>query len=326
MSHVPDWQRGLALALTTAIFWGLLPIALTVVLTGTDAFTLTALRFLTAAVILGLILARNRTLPDLATLRGPALALILIALAGLVANFILFLVGLKLTSPTITQVVIQLSPMLLLLGGVIVFGERLTARRWLGFALLIVGMMIFFNRRLPELVHPQGQLGLGVLVIALGSFVWACYGLAQKQLLRTMGSQQILLLLYAGAAIVLLPFSALADVGRFSLLQWGMLAFCCINTVIAYGALAEAMKAWDVSRVSAVITITPLFTMLSVWLFRSAWPGIIHPEQLNALSIAGAVVVVLGSALTALGGVQRTAEAKSVVEAPEQRSGNQRCV
>jgi drug/metabolite transporter (DMT)-like permease len=319
MTHAPDWKRGLALALTTAIFWGLLPIALTIVLTGTDAFTLTALRFITAAIILGLILARNRALPDLASLRGPVLVLVLVALAGLVGNFILFLVGLKLTSPTITQVVVQLSPVLLLLGGVVVFGERLTPRRWLGFALLIVGLLIFFNRRLPELVHPKERLGLGVIVIALGSFVWACYGLAQKELLRTMGSQQLLLLLYTGSAIVLLPFSALADVGRFSLLQLGMLAFCCINTVIAYGALAEAMKQWDVSRVSAVITVTPLFTILSVWLFTSIWPEIIHPERLNALSIAGAVVVVLGSALTALGGVERPA---AVASAPEEGLSN----
>jgi drug/metabolite transporter (DMT)-like permease len=310
MNPVPDWKRGFALALTTAIFWGLLPIGLTIVLTGTDAYTLTALRFLTAAVILGLILARNRTLPSLASLRGPGLVLILIALAGLLGNFILFLVGLKLTSPTITQVVIQLSPVLLLLGGVVVFGERLTPRRWLGFVLLIAGMLLFFNRRLPELLNSQG-LGFGVLVVVIASIVWACYGLAQKQLLRTMGSQQILLLLYAGAAILLLPFSALGDLGRFNLLQLGMLAFCCINTVIAYGALAEAMKQWDVSRVSAVITVTPLFTMLSVWLFTSAWPGIIHPEQLNALSIAGAVIVVLGSALTALGGVERAAAEES---------------
>ena len=311
MNHVSDWKRGLALALTTAIFWGLLPIALTIVLTGTDAYTLTALRFLTAAVILGLILARNRTLPSLTSLRGPVLVLILVALGGLVGNFILFLVGLKLTSPTITQVVIQLSPVLLLLGGVVVFGERLTPRRWAGFALLLAGMLIFFNRRLPELVHAQGTLGFGVLVVVIGSVVWACYGLAQKQLLRTMGSQQLLLLLYTGAAILLLPFSALADVGRLNLLQLGMLAFCCINTLIAYGALAEAMKQWDVSRVSAVITITPLFTMLSVWLFTSAWPEIIHPERLNALSIAGAVIVVMGSALTALGGVARAAAAES---------------
>jgi hypothetical protein len=51
--------------------------------------------------------------------------------------------------------------------------------------------------------------------------------------------------------------------------------------------------------------------MLSVWLFTSAWPEIIHPERLNALSIAGAVIVVMGSALTALGGVARAAAAES---------------
>ena len=44
------WQLGLALALTTAVFWGLLPIALKVTLAGMDAWTLTWYRFTTAAI------------------------------------------------------------------------------------------------------------------------------------------------------------------------------------------------------------------------------------------------------------------------------------
>ena len=47
------WQLGLALALTTAVFWGLLPIALKVTLTGMDAWTLTWYRFTSAAIALG---------------------------------------------------------------------------------------------------------------------------------------------------------------------------------------------------------------------------------------------------------------------------------
>jgi drug/metabolite transporter (DMT)-like permease len=39
------WKLGLALALTTALCWGLLPIALKIVLAGMDAWTITWYRF-----------------------------------------------------------------------------------------------------------------------------------------------------------------------------------------------------------------------------------------------------------------------------------------
>ncbi len=39
------WQLGFIMSLTTAVLWGLLPIALKVVLTGLDAYTITWCRF-----------------------------------------------------------------------------------------------------------------------------------------------------------------------------------------------------------------------------------------------------------------------------------------
>ena len=57
------WQLGLALALTTAVCWGLLPIALKITLDGMDAWTLTWYRFATAAAVLGAFLAWRRRLP-----------------------------------------------------------------------------------------------------------------------------------------------------------------------------------------------------------------------------------------------------------------------
>jgi len=298
------WKLGLSLALTTSICWGLLPIALTICLTAADAYTITWFRFLTAALILGAWLARNHNLPHLKTVLHTRLGLFCIALAGLAGNFTLYLIGLHLTTPTISQIVGQLSPVFLLLGGVLVFREHLSAQRWIGFTLLLGGMLFFFNRRLPELIHVTGPLGYGVAILASASLVWASYALAQKQLLKKLDSPQILFLLYGGAAIVLLPLASPADLARLNLLQGGMLTFCCLNTLVAYGALAEALKYWEVARVSAVLSLTPLFTLASTWLFTQAWPGIIRPEQLNALSIAGTLLVVFGSAVTALGASQ----------------------
>jgi drug/metabolite transporter (DMT)-like permease len=76
-----------------------------------------------------------------------------------------------------------------------------------GFGLLLVGLPLFFNRRLPELTHLDAGLGYGVALLVLASVIWSIYGLAQKLLLRKMQAQQVLLLLYMGSTLLLLPFS-----------------------------------------------------------------------------------------------------------------------
>jgi drug/metabolite transporter (DMT)-like permease len=296
------WRLGLTLALITALCWGVLPIALTLALDGMDAYTITWYRFAVATVVLGGILAATHRLPSVRTLGRTGWLLLAIALFGLVANYILYLIALEHATPTVNQTVIQLSPLCLLLGGLVLFKERFTRRQWLGFAILLPGLVLFFNDRLPELADLSGGLGLGVVLLVCAAVVWAAYALAQKQLLKSLNSQQILLLLYVGAVVVLMPVSNPGEIRGLAPLPMWMLVFSCANTLVAYGAFAEALEHWEVSRVSAVLALAPLFTLLGMWLVETFTPGLIEPERLNSLSIAGALLVVTGSALTALGG------------------------
>ncbi len=295
------WKLGLAFAVVTAAFWGVLPIALTITLRAVDPVTITWLRFLTASVMLGAVLAALGRLPKLASIGGKGWLVLGLALFGLAGNFVIYVIALGHASPTINQVVTQLSPILLMLGGIAVFHERFSPIRWAGFALLLVGLPLFFNRRLPELMNLHSGLGLGVALLVLCSFIWAIYGLAQKWMLRRLQSQQILLLLYAASALVLWPAAHPAAILKVDTLQAWMLAFSCANTVVAYGAFAEALKHWEASRVGATLTLTPLFTMAAMWILEHLEPGLVKPEQLNLLSVVGALIVVGGSMLCALG-------------------------
>jgi drug/metabolite transporter (DMT)-like permease len=240
-------------------------------------------------------------LPTLGFIGGQGWMMLLVALGGLVGNFVLYVVALTYASPTINQVVTQLSPLLLMLGGIVVFHERFTLRQWIGLGLLVVGLPLFFNRRLPELMTMRSGLGLGVWLLVLASTIWSVYGLAQKYMLRKLQGQQILLLLYVGAAIVLAPLAHPSAIAHLNTLQWWLLAFACANTVVAYGAFAEALRHWEASRVGATLTLTPLFTMVTMWIIEHTAPGLVKPEQLNVVSVTGALVVVGGSMLCALG-------------------------
>ena len=294
------WQLGFTMSLTTAVLWGFLPIALKVVLTGMDAYTITWWRFAISMLGLGAFLAWRGQLPRLRGAGQGAWMVLGIALVTLLANYVLYLIALDHTTPSVAQVVIQLAPLLLLLGGVFVFRERFAPRQWLGFVVLGIGMLLFFNRRLPELARPTEGLGLGVALMIVAAIAWAIYGLAQKRLLTVFTSRQVLWMLYIGATIALFPAAAPKTVLGLNGLQLSMLAFCCANTLIAYGAFGEALHYWDVSRVSAVLATAPLFTMASMWLIdRLGWE-LLPPEGLNALSIVGALAVVAGSMTCAL--------------------------
>jgi drug/metabolite transporter (DMT)-like permease len=295
-----NWRLGFTLSLTTAALWGLLPIALKVVLEAMDAYTIVWWRFAVAMAGLGGFLAWRGALPKIRGAGRAAIALVAAATLTLIGNFVLYLVALDHVTPSVTQVVIQLAPLLLLVGGVLVFGERLGGPQWAGFVVLAAGLVLFFNARLPELLRPSEGLGLGVALTVGAAVSWAIYGLAQKQLQRHFSAQQVLFMIYVGATVLLLPAAKPAEIGALDGLQLGMFAFCCANTLAAYGAFVEALYYWDVARVSAVIATAPLFTLGAMWFVEWMGLGIVPPEGLNALSVAGALMVVAGSIACAL--------------------------
>lgn len=293
-------RLGFTLSLTTAVLWGLLPIALKVVLEGMDAYTIVWWRFAVAMAGLGAFLAWRGQLPRLAGSGRFALALLAVATLALIGNYVLYLVALDHVTPSVTQVVIQLAPLMLLVGGVLVFREPFRRAQWAGFVVLIAGLLLFFNERLPELAHPSKGLGLGVALTLAAAVSWAAYGLAQKKLHEHFSAQQVLWIIYVGAVVLMLPVSAPATILDLDGLQLGMLAFCCVNTLAAYGSFGEALYHWDLSRVSAVLATAPLFTIGAMWAVERSGLDLVPPEGLNALSIVGALLVVAGSMTCAL--------------------------
>ena len=293
-------KLGLPLTLLTAACWGVLPIALKLALQGMDPVTITWYRFAVAALILGTILAMTGQLPALHSLSRRIWLLFALAAAGLAGNYVFYLVALSHTTPSVAQVVSQLAPVFLLLGGMVLFGERFSTRQWTGFSLLILGLALFFNRQLPEVLTLSTDTGLGVAIMVLATIMWAAYGLAQKQLTKHLKPQQILWLVYLGAVLVLFPEASVGQLGDLDALQFWMLIFCCANTLIAYGAFAEALKHWEVSRIGAVLALVPLFTLAGMWCVERFVPGLLEPERLNTLNTLGVLLVVGGSAICAL--------------------------
>lgn len=294
------WKRGLLLAMIAAVGWGALPITLKLTLGGLDPYTITWYRLIVATLFLGAALKLAGGLPNLKGRSQGVWAMLAVAFIGLTANYILYIEGLSHTTPGVAQIVIQLGPMLFLLCGPLVFKERFSVWQWVGFAVLMTGMLLYFNRRLPELLNVSAGTGLGVALIVLAALLWVAYGLAQKQLTEKFEPQQILLLIYSGAVVVLFPAARLGDIRNVNALEAWMLILSCANTLVSYGAFAEALKRWEVSRVGAVVSLAPLFTFAWEWLAAKLSPGLLPSEGLTILSALGALLVVGGSTVCAL--------------------------
>jgi drug/metabolite transporter (DMT)-like permease len=296
-----NWRSGLALSLLTVFLWGILPLALSIVLQALDVYTLTWFRFLLSFVLLAIYLGVSRQLPIIATMRSPTFKLLAIAIVFLSTNYLLFVQGLAQTSANNAEVLIQIAPVAFGLGAIAFFKEKYTLQQWSGLAVLTFGFIVFFHEQLNNLLTAPRKylIGSGLLIIA--AIAWAIYALAQKQLLQKLSSSSIMLFIYGGCSLLFTPLAKPQLI--FALSPWHLAAliFCGLNTLVAYGAFAEALEHWEASKISAVAAITPIVTFIAVDLVSSIAPQVIKPEKLTFLAIIGGIMVVSGSIAIALG-------------------------
>lgn len=295
-----NWKLGLGFTLLTVLMWGLLPVALKIVLEVMDPVTISWYRFSLSALIALFWYGYKRIGPVKNLLFSQSWPLTAVAVGGLLCNYLLYIWGLDHITPGAAQILIQLAPLLLLIGSVILFKESFSAMQWLGVTVLIVGMLLFFHQRLTSLVLTSDEYLTGILLIVGAAVTWAFYGLAQKKLMATHNAKDLLFLICVAGTALLLPLSEPRQIRILDPTELALLVFCGLNTIIAYGSFGLALTYWQSSRVSAVLPIAPLLTLLFTATLNH-WQLIDIPsEPLDWLGSLGALLVVGGAAVAAL--------------------------
>ncbi|MDU8924543.1 DMT family transporter [Pasteurellaceae bacterium LIM206] len=291
---------GFLFALITAMAWGSLPVALKNVLSVMDAKTIVWYRFLVASVSIFLLLKLTKSLPSRSQFSVRYCQLAVIGVLGLAGNFFLFNTSLNYIEPSVTQIFIHLSSFLMLICGVFVFKEKLGLHQKIGLVILILGLCLFFNDKF-DILFGVNDYSFGIFISISAAVVWVAYGIAQKLMSRQFNAQQILLIMYVGCVFVFTPFAEFSQMKGLSGFALVCFIYCCLNTMIGYGAYAEALNRWDVSKVSVVITLVPLFTILFSHVMHWVNPEHFDVPHLNSVSYIGAFVVVLGAIVSAIG-------------------------
>jgi drug/metabolite transporter (DMT)-like permease len=294
------------MALITALSWATLPVALKITLEQLDPYTLTWFRFLVAALCMLAWVGMRRGLGAFAGLGGRRWGMLLVAALGLIGNYVFYLLGVQHTTPGNAQLLIQLAPLLMALGGIFVFRESYKPAQWAGLGVIVLGLLLFFREQLAHAVSGR-DYAFGSMLVGVAAVVWALYALLQKQLLTRLDSPSIQLFIYALAAVLLLPLAHPRALLALDARHAWLLAFCSINTLVAYGAFAEALAHWQASRVSAVLAVTPLLSLATIAALHALSPASVAAETVGAFGYTGAALVVLGSAMCSLLGNSRPA-------------------
>ena len=299
------WRLGLALALVTAACWSTLPVALKVMLAELDPFTLTWIRFVIAGGVMLAWLAARDGLGGFATLDRRRWSLLALAGVLLIGNYVFYLLGVQHSTPGNAQLLIQLAPLLMALGGILVFRERYRPGQWLGLAVIVAGLWLFFRDQSGHSSVRGHEYALGSTMVVMAAVVWAGYALIQKQLLMRLSSPAIMLFIYLLASLLLLPLAHPASLLRLDGLGYALLGFCALNTLVAYGAFAEALVHWEASRVSTVLALTPLLSLAVISGVHGLAPMSVAAESVGTIGYVGALLVVAGSAMSALLGARK---------------------
>jgi drug/metabolite transporter (DMT)-like permease len=295
-----DHRKGLIFALITASFWGFMAIVLKVITDDLSPLTVVWFRFSLAFLLLALWSLFFRR-ADFRIFTRPPLLLFLAALF-LALNYTGFIAGIKYVSPSTAQIFIQTGPVSFAFAGIVLFREHVNWRHLAGFVFVVGGMVLFYSEQLRELGSGAENLGLGILLVLGGGISWAGFATSQKALLKSLPPGQINLFVFGACSLALLPFARLSSLGDTNPVHWIILVYLGLNTVLAYGSLALAIKYTEAARVSVIITLNPLITFLTMAILGGLEVRWIAPEAFTLPGMLGAVSVIGGAIVVILAG------------------------
>lgn len=294
--------KGFIYAFSCTLLWAALPIALKQVMDFMPPLSILWFRFATAALALGIYLYFQDGLPRKRSLRWMNLRLIIPATLCLAINFYFYNLSLKYISPAVSQVSGQILPFLMIAAGWFVFKEPFSKYQKIGAVILACGLLLFFNTRLISFFDGENPaLVKGLLLSVSASAVWVIYAIAQKLLMHRFYPQQVLFMIYFGCFLCFSPSVEFHSILTLDIFALFCLIFCCLNTVLAYGAYAQAVKYWNLSKISATTATGPIFTILFSDIAHLITPNRFASAPLNTIAYFGVIVVIAGAVFSTLG-------------------------
>lgn len=276
--------RDIGVAVVMNLLWGFNIIAVKMAVDSIEPMTAALLRQTIVLIVCGswlrIVPGRMKELITLGVMTG-ALFFVVINLSLKVA-----------TNVSALAIAGQLGVPFSMLLAVVVLKEKIHAYRIAGVALSLagVGILVFDPRVASELP--------GILLTALGSFIWACSSLVQRNL---RGVPVLTMYAWIGfvGTILLLPIAlvlepqGIANIPHIPLKSFGWVAFSAIgSTVIGHGSMSWLLQRHPISAVTPLTLAAPVVSVIAASLF--------FRTPLTPLMILGGVVALTGVSIVTL--------------------------
>lgn len=262
------------------VLWGGSSVAAKYALGSFGPFTVGALRFLPAGMLLLWLSRAERRRTPYRHDDWPAF--LFMGLVGTALTYGIFNSGLNQTTATDSSLLFACEPLLLALFACFFLKERLMARQWSGLLLGVAGIGLIAGR------------AEGNWLVLLALCCESTTGVLGKRLVAIYPGLSIIAAQMLLGSCLLLPLAGWEIIRRPPVLTWqavaGLLYLCLVCSALCYGVWYHALKRVPVSLLGVFILVQPLTGPLYGWVLRH--------EPLRPDSALGGALVILGIVLT----------------------------
>jgi RarD protein len=272
--------------LVPVALWGASFVATKQLLDELSPLTLIYMRLLLGVFIISLVaLKRKRSF----SINAPDAKGIFIL--ALVACFHLWIqvTGLQYTSASNTGWIIGITPVFMVILGLIFFKEKMSILQTSGIFISFAGLLLLVSK--GDISSIDFVSNKGDMMILMSAFTWSVYSLVGKKV--TLNYPPMITIFYVFLTMIILfsPFTIrvtnLEQVIQLSIVGWGALAFLGILcSGLAYVLWAEAMNEMPASKVGAFLYLEPFVTVFVAW--------ILLKEEITLLMLLSGLVILGG--------------------------------
>lgn len=215
---------------------------------------------------------------------------LLCALFGMVINMQAFFMGLELSTPINSSVLVTTTPIIVVVLSAFIIKEKIQMLRASGILIGLVGALLLVLYG-PQEQHDARNIPLGNTLFLVNSFFFGLYLILVKKLLDKYHPFTLMKWLFLLGVIINFPFS----IQKFLEVDWGNLPFEAIwrltfvvvgTTFLTYLFNVYALTQLKASTVSAFVYLQPLIGILYAVLSGE--------DSLSTLKVAAAVLVLIG--------------------------------
>lgn len=255
---------------------------------GVDTFTLLAIRFLSAALLMaGFLRLRGEALP-----RGPILYQLMgMGALGYVGQSFSYLSAIRYASAGLVALLLYLYPAFVALLSALILKERFTS--------LKVGALLLATLGAALTARPAGGDWTGILLAISAAVIYSVYIIVGARLLREVSAVQSSTVIFAsaGAVYAILTLLRGQHLPQNGSGWWALGAIVILSTVIPVVTFLAGLKRVGPTNASMLSTFEPVVTVVLA--------AILFGEALSSIALIGGIMILAAVLLLARGELSR---------------------